>query len=786
MPPKRTSGRRAGSVISNHSQLAAGLSSPDVFNPGLPSIRSKQSFAYGSSKTPALPRELGTNVSMGISDMAETIDVGLRQANERETTLDANPRNRNQRMTTRSQTRSVSRSPSPVARSTRRSAASKSPGRRRGRPRREPTPDQQLLDALREETQSPSPSPPKLSTILGSDDNPDSTAPPTPPVAHTLSTDTTPVRSTFHSGQQTLQPGTYPRLDPTPGRFRSSLAQDASALDLSRFETSSVDNMSTVSWNLEREIHDAELQRTTENSTYTGRGPQGRTITAPPKRPSGLSFSRDIVDEESEESEPSSNPTPSSSSSSSPEPQHEHEPVPEPDLEPVSEPRREEPEPVPEVQPSPKPAREPTPQPKHEDAFSTAPARTIIPHTTFREPSTDDASTISEQPFVARTVPLVNIRASEIRLPRISINWNIVFAMAGILAAVVASYAFGDRLVSVSRSIGSAFDFGNRVPYSVNVSESEFLSRISGQVERLGTQVSSISREVNSMRSEWNKGPAYPITSQQPVALVPAEPPRVNFLSPGTGAVIDPYMTSPTSGRGRSFLGRLFFGPLKDFPQGVRAPVTALMPWDGLGDCWCSVPRDGLSQLSVILGRQVVPEEVVVEHIPKDASLEPEVAPRDMELWVRYVFNQSTAVLTDPSVPNASPSSVLGSFMGRWFSSSSSTTRDSSPALKLSTHLRPSSSSLSSLHDMVLETLRQTYPHDAETSYWDDALLGPSFYRVGKWQYNIDSEDHIQHFSLDAIMDIPGLRVDKVVFRVSSNWGGHDTCIYRLRLYGHL
>lgn len=785
MPPKRSSGRRAGSVISNHSQLAAGLSSPDVFNPGLPSIRSKQSFAYGSSKTPALPRELGTNVSMGISEMAETIDVGLRQANERETTLDENPQNRNRRMTTRSQTRSVSRSPSPVARSTRRSTAIRSPGRqpsRRGRPRREPTPDQQLLDALREDTQSPSPPPPKLSIILGSDDNPDSTAPPTPPVPHSLSADTTPVRSNFPSTQQTLQPGTYPRLDPTPGRFRSSLAQDASALDLSRFETSSVDNMSTVSWNLEREIHDAELQRTTENSTYRGQGPQGRNITAPPKRPSGLSFSRDIVDEESEESEPTPNPTPSSSSQSTPEPQPEQvtasEPQPQPEPEPESEPARE-------IQPSPKPAREPTPQPKREDQFSTAPARTIIPHTTFREPSTDDASTISEQPFAARTVPLVNIRTSEIRFPRISINWNIVFAITGILAAIVASYAFGDRLASASRSIGSAFPFGNRVPYSVNASESEFLSRIAGQVERLGTQVSSISREMSSMRSEWNKGPAYPITSQ-PVALVPAEPPRINFLSAGTGAVVDPYMTSPTSGRARSFLGRVFFGALRDSSQGLRTPVTALTPWDGLGDCWCSAPRDGLSQLSVILGRHVVPEEVVVEHIPKDASLEPGVAPRDMELWVRYVFNQSTAVLTDPSIPNASPSSVLGSFMGKWFSSSSSATQDPSPALKLSSHLPPSGSSVSSLHDLVLETLHQTYPRDAETSYWDDALLGPSFYRVGKWQYDINSEDHIQHFSLDAIIDIPGLRVDKVVFRVNSNWGAHDTCIYRLRLYGHL
>lgn len=769
MPPKRATGRRAGSVISNHSQLAAGLSSPDVFNPGLPTIRSKQSFAYGSSRTPALPRELGTRASMGIEEMAETIDVRLRQAHERDTGINENTRDRNQqRITTRSQTRSVSRSVSPVAQSTRRSAV-RSPGRR-GRPRREPTPDQQLLDALREETQSPSPSPPKLDTILASDSNPGrSTATPPPPVPHTLSTDTTPVRSSFPTTHQSLQPGTYPRLDPTPRRFRSSPGQDTSALESPQFDTSGIDNESTVSWMLEREIHDAELQRTTGSPTFVRQGPQGRNITAPPRRPSGLSFSREVIEEESEESEASPEPTPESSPQSTPEPESEPEP---------------------EIQSRLEPVKEPTPEPKHEDGISTAPARTIIPHTIFRESSADNVSTASEPHFAARTVPRVDVATSQIRLPnlfpKINVNWNILFAVIGVLTAIVAASSFGDRLISASHSMGSAFPFGSRVPYPMlNASESEFLGRLSGQVERLGAQLSSISREMTSMKSEWHKVAAQAAASQ-PIALEPAEPPRINFFSPGTGAIIDPYMTSPTSGRTRSFLGRVFFAASKDSPQGPQAPVAALTPWDGAGDCWCSAPRDGLSQLAIVLGRQVVPEEVVVEHIPKDASLEPGVAPREMELWVQYVFNQSTATLTDSSSPNASPSSLLGSFMGKWFASGSSPAQDPSPALKLSTNVPPSSSSVSSLHDLVLETLQQTYPRDAETAYWDDTLLGPSFYRVGKWQYDINSENHVQHFSLDAIIDLPGLRVNKVVLRVNSNWGAHETCIYRLRLYGHL
>lgn len=85
-----------------------------------------------------------------------------------------------------------------------------------------------------------------------------------------------------------------------------------------------------------------------------------------------------------------------------------------------------------------------------------------------------------------------------------------------------------------------------------------------------------------------------------------------------------------------------------------------------------------------------------------------------------------------------------------------------------------------------MDTLRQAYPREPETAYSDDPLLGPSFYRVGRWQYDINGENHVQRFSLDAVIDIPALRVDKVVFRVKSNWGAENTCLYRLRLYGHL
>ncbi|OAX77851.1 hypothetical protein ACJ72_07846 [Emergomyces africanus] len=98
----------------------------------------------------------------------------------------------------------------------------------------------------------------------------------------------------------------------------------------------------------------------------------------------------------------------------------------------------------------------------------------------------------------------------------------------------------------------------------------------------------------------------------------------------------------------------------------------------------------------------------------------------------------------------------------------------------------PHHSPLSWLQDTILTTLRQVYPDEPASAYSDDALLGPSFFRIGHWQYNIDGGHHIQRFNLDAVIDIPAARAEKVVFRVKSNWGATHTCLYRVRLHGHL
>jgi hypothetical protein len=114
---------------------------------------------------------------------------------------------------------------------------------------------------------------------------------------------------------------------------------------------------------------------------------------------------------------------------------------------------------------------------------------------------------------------------------------------------------------------------------------------------------------------------------------------RVNHFSPGTGASTNPKLTSPNfvfPSMKVSMITKLrswaFFTPVR----GPNPPVTALTRWEEHGDCWCS-PLNAEHRvwptLGVLLGNKIYPEQVIIEHIPTTASLEPGSAPKEMELW---------------------------------------------------------------------------------------------------------------------------------------------------------
>jgi hypothetical protein len=174
---------------------------------------------------------------------------------------------------------------------------------------------------------------------------------------------------------------------------------------------------------------------------------------------------------------------------------------------------------------------------------------------------------------------------------------------------------------------------------NVNMSKPEVFHSLRNQVSKMDIQMSSLSKEISSVRSEKSIHDSTPTDAslhQKPVY-------KVNFLSVALGAIIDPAKTSPTLGPKqsaslRALLWATSFATRRTL-RAPQSPMSALSTWEEVGDCWCSAPRNGITQLSVLLGRDIVAEELVVEHIPAGASLEPEAAPRTIELWARFKVN---------------------------------------------------------------------------------------------------------------------------------------------------
>ncbi|KAE8350687.1 hypothetical protein BDV28DRAFT_138669 [Aspergillus coremiiformis] len=728
MPPKRAATRRAGAATRSSDRgtplYIPSMSSPDARNPELPDIPTKQSFAYGSSTTPVLPRELAVKSNMNLTEMANNIDEGLRAAQDRD--------HDRPHMNTRSRRRSVSASLSPVRRT-----------------RREPTPDQlQLLDSLREATMSPHPNGQGESNHAAQ-----STPTPTPPIPHTLSTASSPATESFTNPRYPVL--TTDQLYPSPLLRFGSPARNGISLSSPNFGNS-IDNESVISWNVERDIHEDDLQRTRPNGYLDEL--QGKNIKAPPRRFSGFAFAQEPIEEVDEPTtqlsiSKSLSPEPATiDMQPKPEPQSEADAEPEPEL--ISEPEREpepEPEPLPAPAPAPKPALAPVPRVAYRAELSSAFAKTIIPSNPVRPTS-----------LHKHTPPLRERVKSNVRsMGDVTIVFQkglaVRIATVLILAAtsIFTAYLFGDRISSLSSSIGSHLPLYGGPFRDLNATALDAVHGLSHQVVRLGAQVSSLSKEVDVIKSEVEHVPA-PTTIVQPI---PArqEIAKTNFLSLGMGVFVDPYNTSPTSGRSANVFQKLRYRMLTgSWQRPSQPPLAALTAWQDVGECWCSKPRSGMSQLALHLGRDIVPEEVVVEHIPKGASIRPEVAPQDMELWAQF------QIVDEPNSDSRQSSSFFPA-------------RESGML-----------SEQASLHDHIIHTLQLAYKGELESAYSDDELLGPSFYRVGKWIYDLHSANHIQKFELDAIIDVPAIRVNKVVFRVKSNWGGNDTCLYRLKLYGHV
>lgn len=483
---------------------------------------------------------------------------------------------------------------------------------------------------------------------------------------------------------------------------------------------SSMDNDSTInSWTVERDVHEDDLKR-----THPGRG---RNISAPPRRISGLALIHETIEEEPPAPQPE------------PEPEHESEPEPEPELEP-------------ELEPEPEPESEPEPEPE---------AKPVV------EPPPAPPATVVRQSRARRQSPV----KVEVAVPRLNLFFRIATIALLTTLSCLALYTYGERLAQLSRGVCS-FPFGGQ-PRVWNASDPNVVNLLTKEVDELNSQILALSKDLKGVKSELANtifdNNARPIPGHKAKS-------KINFLSYGTGPIVDPNRTTPTAGKKPNWFQRVYFWVFGGRKE--NSPATVFLPWNDVGDCWCSTPRNGMVQLAVSLGRQIVPASVEIEHIPHEATLMPDVAPRRMELWAQYWGE----------VPD-SPSASLFSWFPRWLSIIPS--RLQPEKIPTSSSPTPYSYSLSGkflLHETIMGVLRKVYEKEPETSYSTDAAgdeyMGKGFYRLGRWEYNLHGRDYAQEFPLEAIVDLPGIRVNKVVFRVTSNWGGNVTCIYQVKLFG--
>jgi hypothetical protein len=205
---------------------------------------------------------------------------------------------------------------------------------------------------------------------------------------------------------------------------------------------------------------------------------------------------------------------------------------------------------------------------------------------------------------------------------------------------------------------------------------------------------------------------------------------RLNHFSAGVGAVVNPIVTSPTyqfSKERANWLVRTALYVTGNALPSPHPPAKALTKWDEAGECWCSPAKGSGSgvQLGVLLENDIYPDEVVIEHIPKTATLDPGSTPQQMELFAQITASDD----------------------------------DRYRLHKVSNILFP----------------------DAEAEH----DLDHTWVRIGTWTYNIDSPNHVQNFPVQLTLNSEDISTRQLVVRAANNWGaqGH-TCFYRVRVHG--
>ncbi|KAM0810245.1 hypothetical protein AB5N19_10593 [Seiridium cardinale] len=202
---------------------------------------------------------------------------------------------------------------------------------------------------------------------------------------------------------------------------------------------------------------------------------------------------------------------------------------------------------------------------------------------------------------------------------------------------------------------------------------------------------------------------------------------QVNFFTTGSGALIDPHLTSrkwkppKPAIRSKQWYDKDGYQP--------QPAIVALSPWEEEGECFCAGPSRqgrgvGTATLSIMISRNVVPQYLILEHILPGATLDPGARPRDIEIWANY-------------------------------------------------------------EDVDLRTTVQAWSRARWPGTAEEKALHSGYAKIGEFTY----EDHkvgdgSQVYKMNSnLVDMNAAASDYVV-RALNNYGADHTCFYRIRLYG--
>jgi hypothetical protein len=300
----------------------------------------------------------------------------------------------------------------------------------------------------------------------------------------------------------------------------------------------------------------------------------------------------------------------------------------------------------------------------------------------------------------------------------------------------------GDKF-GADKSLVSPDDFGKLVQKEIKTGLAKELKETANQVSELDQKLQKyidnppqgmsraqvtalVERVVNKYKNNLNSGAAADAGLKGHFANYEAN--NINFFSVGSGALVDPTLSSP-----KWKIPKYKLESKKWYDRDGYKPqplFTAITSWAEEGECFCAGPNIrgegvGTANVSVLISRDVVPRYLVVEHILPGATLDAAATPKDIEVWGSFTdINLRKTVLgwSESRFPDAVPERALHS----------------------------------------------------------------GFVKLGEFEYqSVSSGDGVQVFTLSNELLDMNAAANHFVVRAMNNQGGADhTCFYRLRLYG--